>query len=112
MENELIDKEEKIELKLKTICDYLLPTRFDEISVFSEFEKCFKPLFFNTNISLEVVFDYIVGTFENTIKLAGYDFNDIWRKFLANTQIDEKHDSAFINQIVQFKIRIFKVILQ
>ena len=72
MENELVDEEKKLELKLKTICDYLLPTRFDEISEFSLFEQCFKPLFFNTNISLEVVFDYIAGVFENTNKKRKY----------------------------------------
>ena len=107
MENELIDKEEKIELKLKTICDYLLPTRFDEISVFSEFEKCFKPLFFNTNISLEVVFDYIVGTFENTNKKRKYiSYARLYKAYLnyileKNKNNIKKDISIFFNTLLK-----------
>ena len=61
MSNQEIEDESKEITKLKTICEYLIPDRFQEIADFSRFEICFKPLFSETDISIKSVFDIIVG---------------------------------------------------
>ena len=61
MSNQEIDKDSQEIIKLKTICEYLIPDRFQEIADFSRFEICFQPLFCDTDISIKSVFDIIVG---------------------------------------------------
>ena len=47
--------------QLKTICEYLIPDRFQEIADFTRFEICLKPLFSNIPISIKSIFDIIVS---------------------------------------------------
>ena len=61
MSKQEMDKDSKEIIKLKTICEYLIPDRFQEIADFSRFEICFQPLFTDTKISIKSVFDTIVG---------------------------------------------------
>ena len=66
MEGGLISLKEKI--KLKVLCDFLISERFDETTDFSRFKMCLEYLFLKTEISLENIFDYIVGFFKDTKK--------------------------------------------
>ena len=51
----------KIEIKIKTICEFLFIDRFQDTATFPRFEKCFQPLFNNKNISMLKIFKDICG---------------------------------------------------
>ena len=50
-----------IEIKIKTICEFLFIDRFQETASFPRFEMCFQPLFNNKNISMLKIFKEICG---------------------------------------------------
>ena len=50
-----------IQIKIKTICEFLFIDRFQDTATFPRFEKCFQPLFNNKNISMLKVFKEICG---------------------------------------------------
>ena len=41
-------------IKLKTLCEYVIPDRFQEIADFTRFEMCFKPLFANSEEEISI----------------------------------------------------------
>ena len=99
MEGGLISLKEKI--KLKVLCDFLISERFDETTDFSRFKMCLEYLFLKTEISLENIFDYIVGFFKDTKKK---------RIFLSFTRLYEaylKYKMAKANQNADRNISYF-----
>ena len=58
-------EEKEEEKKLKTIWEYLVSDRFNDVVDFDRFVKCFEILFKNEKIYLQNVFDFIVGVVLN-----------------------------------------------
>ena len=84
MEGGLISPEEK--LKLKILCDFFISESFDETADFSKFKICLENLVLEHEISLENIFDYIVGFFYDTKKK---------RIFLSFTRLYEAYFHFF-----------------
>jgi hypothetical protein len=53
--------ENKEQIIIKTICDFLFLDQYEETASFLRFEQCFQPLFNNINISFETIFKDICG---------------------------------------------------
>ena len=107
----MADKEKEEEFKLKTLCEFLITQRFLEVADFSRFETCFKPLFINENISLENVFDYIVGVFESTNKKRKYitytRFHEAYSKYK-----EKKNQNNIPKDVSIFFEKLFNSILK
>ena len=58
MENTINNKDD---IKIKTICDFLFLDKYKDTATFQRFEECFQPLFNNINISLQEIFKEICG---------------------------------------------------
>ena len=106
MEGGLISLKEKI--KLKVLCDFLISKRFDETTDFSRFKMCLEYLFLKTEISLENIFDYIVGFFKDTKKKRIFlSFTRLYEAYLnykmnkANQNID-RNISFFFDYLLCF----------
>ena len=99
------------ELKLKTLCEYLISERFNDVAGFPRFEKCLKPLFKNENIYLQKVFDCIVDVFKYTNKK---------RKYISYTRLkesylkykEEQSKNNVIEDISPFFQKLFNSILK
>ena len=85
--------------KLKTLCEYVIPDRFQEIADFTRFEMCFKPLFANSEeeISIKEVFDFIVG--KNRKYLTYTRFHEAYMKYKNNTA-ENNHVKIFFDKIM------------
>ena len=90
MEGGLISSLEKI--KLEILCDFLISERFDETADFSRFKMCLETLILETGISLENIFDYLVGFFKDTQKK---------RLFLSFTRLYEAYLNYKMNKTNQ-----------
>ena len=86
-------------IKLKTLCEYVIPDRFQEIADFTRFEMCFKPLFANSEeeISIKEVFDFIVG--KNRKYLTYTRFHEAYMKYKNNTA-ENNHVKIFFDKIM------------
>ena len=99
------------ELKLKTICEYLISERFNDVVGFPRFEKWLKPLFKNENIYLQKVFDFIVDVFKYTNKK---------RKYISYTRLNQAYlkykedqiNNKIIEDISPFFDKLFNSILK
>ena len=99
------------ELKLKTICEYLISERFNDVVGFPRFEKWLKPLFKNENIYLQKVFDFIVDVFKFTNKK---------RKYISYTRLNQAYlkykedqiNNKIIEDISPFFDKLFNSILK
>ena len=104
MESGIISEEEK--LKLRTICEFLISKRFQEIADFNRFEKCFKPLFKNEKISLRTVFDFIVNVFDDAKKKLKYitytRFYEAYLKYKIRKNEENKNNdiSIFFEKLI------------
>ena len=93
--------DEQEELKLKTLCEFLISKRYNEVADFPRFEKCLKNLFIKENNSLQNVFDFIVGVFKGTTRK---------RKYITYTRLleaysnykKEKNNNSISNDISNF----------
>ena len=56
-----LNDSKNIEIKIKTICDFLFIDRFQDTATFPRFEKCLQPLLNNKKISMLKVFKDICG---------------------------------------------------
>ena len=75
--------EEKEEVqKLKTIWEYLVSDRFNDVVDFDRFVKCFEILFKNEKISLQNIFDFIVGVFKNNRKRKYISYTRLYKAYL------------------------------
>ena len=92
--------------KLKTLCEYLIPDRFQEISDFTRFEMCFKPLFVNNNdISIRAVFDQIVG--KNKKYITYNRFYDAYMNY-KNNPANNKDVKIFFEKIMNSILKLGK----
>ena len=110
MESGIVSEEEK--LKLKTLCEFLISKRFQEIADFHRFEKCFKPLFKNEKISLQTVFDFIVNVFDDTKKKLKYvtytRFYEAYLRYKIRKNNENKNNdiSIFFEKLINFITKI------
>ena len=86
MEGNYITQEEL--QKLKVLCDFVFCERFHEITDFSIFKICFEHLFQKDELSLEDVYDYLVGMFKDT---------NIKRNYLSFTRLYDEYLNYKIN---------------
>ncbi len=93
------------ELILKTICEFLILNRLDDISDYSRFESIFGSLF--EKQILKNIFDFIVGTFKDTEKKRKY--LTYTRLHLAYVNYKEKNAEKNIN-ISSFFKKLMKII--
>ena len=109
MEGGLISLKEKI--KLKVLCDFLISERFDETTDFSRFKMCLEYLFLKTEISLENIFDYIVGFFKDTKKKRIFlSFTRLYEAYL-NYKMAKANQNADRNISYFFDSLIDEIIL-
>ena len=100
---------EEEEQKLKTIWEYLASDRFNEVVYFPRFEECFKTLFKNENISLQNVFDFIVGVFQNTNKKRKYiSYTRLYKAYLKykNRENISKEIITFFDKLLNSTLKL------
>ena len=104
--------EEEEKEKLRTLCDYLFQDRFFSTADFGRFEKCFKHLFINEQISLEKVFYYIVGVFKNTERKRKYiTYTRLYNAYLnyknkTNSNDIPKDATLFFEKLLNSTIKL------
>ena len=100
------------ELKLKVLGDFLLCDRFDKITDFSIFKICLGYLFKKEEQWLKNIFDYLVGTFKDTMKKRKYlSFTRLYEAYLNFKMNKEANEdiSLFFNQLINSKDSIIKI---
>ena len=100
------------ELKLKVLGDFLLCDRFDEITDFSIFKICLGYLFKKEEQWLKNIFDYLVGTFKDTMKKRKYlSFTRLYEAYLNFKMNKEANEdiSLFFNELINSKDSIIKI---
>ena len=100
------------ELKLKVLGDFLLCDRFDEITDFSIFKICLGYLLKKEEQWLKNIFDYLVGTFKDTMKKRKYlSFTRLYEAYLNFKMNKEANEdiSLFFNELINSKDSIIKI---